>query len=315
MGRLRNVETVNALAQAALAPATIRAYEATWRSLQAFLGRLSFGDIFPVSVSEVADFIAARFNDGSGATALASHCSAIAYGHRIRGLADPTSDFRIRKLLMGARRLRPSGDKRSALTLTELNSLCAALVVMPLSPLEKSALKAAFTLAFFGMLRPGEVSVGGSPAHTIRLGNVQLQHNTLTVTVPSSKTSLSPFTIQLHARDDMISCPFGAMSEYLRLRPAGQPSDFMFMSNGRQPLTSKRLNNVLKKAGLHANIAASKLTGHCFRIGASHGARQGMSEMQLREAGRWQSSAMRRYLRRPVSLLEISDSDVISFKI
>lgn len=310
MGRLRNAETVNALAQAALAPATIRAYEATWWSLQAFLGRLSLSSTFPVLVSEVADFVAARFNDGSSASALATHCSAIAYGHRIRGLPDPTSDFRIRKLLAGARRLRPSEDKRSALTIAELNSLCAALAVMPFSPLEKSALKAAFTLAFFGMLRPGEVAVGGTPAHTIRLGNVQMQLNTLTVTVPSSKTSLTPFTFHLQARDDMVSCPFGAMSEYLRLRPAGKPSDFLFISNNRQPLTSKRLINGLRKAGSYSNIDESKLAGHCFRIGgASHGARQGMSEMQLREAGRWRSSAMRRYLRRPVSLLEISDSD------
>ena len=80
---IRNAGTVNELAGAALAPATVRAYEATWRSLRTFLGRIGASPIFPVYVNEVADFIAARFNDGCGATALASHCSAIAYGHRI----------------------------------------------------------------------------------------------------------------------------------------------------------------------------------------------------------------------------------------
>ncbi|KAF0305177.1 hypothetical protein FJT64_023127 [Amphibalanus amphitrite] len=59
------------------------------------------------------------------------------------------------------------------------------------------------------------------------------------------------------------------------------------------------------RAGRAAGLDASHLTGHCLRISdASHGAAIGLSEVQLRDAGRWSSSAWRRYLRRPVSLLQ-----------
>ena len=181
LGDLRHAETVSRLAQAALAPATLRAYRSTWRSLALFVGCASITTLFPVSVAVVADFLAARFDGGCGATGLAGHCSAIAYGHRMRGLADPTSDFRIRKLLAGARRLRPSWDTRTAITIADLDDLCASVVALAFSPLEKVALRAAFTLSFFAMLRPGEVSVGGCPDHTIRLRDVKLQNGLLTI--------------------------------------------------------------------------------------------------------------------------------------
>ena len=157
------------------------------------------------------------------------------------------------------------------------------------------------------MLRPGEVSIGGNPAHTMRLGHVRMQRDGMTVTVPTSKTPHVSITVTLVARPDIAGCPVRAMADYLRLRPAGVSSDFLFISDGGRPLTARRLSVLLKRAGSIAGIAEAALSGHCFRIGgASHGARLGMSEVQLREAGRWRSSAVNRYLRRPVSLLAIS---------
>ena len=84
---------MTALTQAALAPATQRAYERTWRNLRTFLQLVPGADLFPISTANVIEFVAACFEDGCGASALASHCSAITYGHRIRGLPDPANAF------------------------------------------------------------------------------------------------------------------------------------------------------------------------------------------------------------------------------
>ncbi|KAF0301676.1 hypothetical protein FJT64_026050 [Amphibalanus amphitrite] len=44
-----------------------------------------------------------------------------------------------------------------------------------------------------------------------------------------------------------------------------------------------------------AGLDAARLSGHCLRIGgASHGAAVGMTELQLGQAGRWSSQALRR---------------------
>ena len=56
--------------------------------------------------AEVADFLEERFDTGCGLASLASYCSARGFGRNIRGLQDPTDDFRMRRLLAGARRLR-----------------------------------------------------------------------------------------------------------------------------------------------------------------------------------------------------------------
>ena len=310
LGCLRHAAAVSALTQAALAPSTQRAYHATWNSLSTFLQRRPPAPLFPVSTSEVADFVGSRFQAGCGAAALATHCSAIAFGHRIRGLPDPTADFRIRKLLAGARRLRPSCDIRIALSVRELDLLREAVASLPIGVVEKAAFRAIFSLAFFGMLRPGEVLLGADPAHTIRVQHVHVHHGQLRLTIPSSKSSAVPFTMVLLARPDLPACPVRAMCEYLRVRPRGGPQDYMFVSDTGRTLTTRSLTRMVRRAGQNARLDLSRLSGHCFRIGgASHGAQQGMAELQLCEAGRWSLSAVRRYLRQPVSLLQFASAD------
>ena len=296
--------------QASIAPATVRAYEATWRSLRDFIQRSPDVPLFPVTIADVADFIGSRFEAGGGSSALASHCSAIAYGHRIRGLPDPTADFRVRRMLAGARRLRPGGDSRAAITLSELDSLRIAVSNLALGAVEKAAFKAIFSLAFFAMLRPGELVVGSTSSHTIRVRHITVQGDRISITIPSSKTSAAPFTTVLIARSDLAACPVRAIREYMAVRPQSHSNDYLFVAGANRPITTRSLTRMVRRAGRIAQMDVARMSGHCFRIGgASYGARHGMSELQLCEAGRWSSSAVRRYLRRPVSLLEIATAD------
>ncbi|XP_043236213.1 uncharacterized protein LOC122389606 isoform X4 [Amphibalanus amphitrite] len=307
LGRLRYAADVTALEAAALAPATARAYRGTWDRVRHFIGIGPAIPLFPIATATVVDFIGACFRAGSGASALASHCSAIAYGHRIRGLADPTADFRVRKLLAGARRLRPSRDTRTAVTLDELGRLCAAVSRLPLPAVDRAAFRAICSLAFFGMLRPGEVVLGANPAHTVRVHHVSVHRDGLSLTIPSSKTSPVPFTTELVARPDLACCPVRAVQEFLSVRPVGRHSDFLFLSGSGRPITTRQLTQVVRQAGRLAGLDVRRLAGHCFRIGgASYGAQLGMTELQLKEAGRWASSAVRRYLRLPVSLSQLA---------
>ena len=108
----------------------------------------------------------------------------------------------------------------------------------------------------------------------------------------------------------MAICPVHAMREYLALRPAGMPDDFLFITTRGRPITTRDLTRTMRLAGSLVQLDVSRLTGHCFRIGgASFGAQCGLSELQLAEAGRWSSSAVRRYLRKPMSLLQLPVGD------
>ena len=113
--------------------------------------------------------------------------------------------------------------------------------------------------------------------------------------------------VTLVARPDIAACPVSAMRAYLLLRLRGQPQDFLFIRGKSTPLTTRALARALCEAGRLSHMDVSRLAGHCFRIGgASHGAQHGMFELQLCVAGRWASSAVRRYLRQPISLLQIN---------
>ena len=298
---------MRALIGASLAPSTQDTYRRIQEQLAVFLGRPAGRSLFPVSVGELVDFIGFRFEAGCNASTLATAMSAIAYGHRLHGLPDPTADFYIKQLLAGARRLRATSDKRLALDLHDIVRICRGLRALPLSPIDRAAFGAIIPLAFFAMLRPGEVVVSNTARHTIRYRHVQVQPTCLTVVIPSSKTSAAPFTVTLLARSDIPVCPVTAVREYLALRGPGHGDDVFFVNGRRHPLTCGALTSVLRRAGRLAGLDAARLSGHCLRIsGASHGASMGLSDLQLGQAGRWTSNALKRYVRRPISLLGIT---------
>ena len=87
-------------------------------------------------------------------------------------------------------------------------------------------------------------------------------------------------------------------------------SAVVFVDVHLRPLTTRALTRTLKQAGQIIGLDPRRLSSHCLRIsGASHGADIGLSELQLAQAGRWSSlAAMRRYVRRPVSLLQATPS-------
>ena len=213
--------------------------------------------------------------------------------------------FRVRQLLAGAKKSRPSVDTRRAISLVELSRLCGGLDLVGLDRWDRLAYRAIFLLGFFGLLRPGELVQGGTSAHTLRREDVEISQGVLVVTIRSSKASVLPATVRLEARPSLDLCPVRAVSVFLEIR--GSAPGWLFVDNRGAAFTSSRLSSLMKRAGGLAGIGGEGLSGHCLRIGgASHGALRGLTELQLSAAGRWRSSAVRRYVRRTVSVLSVT---------
>ena len=125
------------------------------------------------------------------------------------------------------------------------------------------------------------------------------------VVIQSSKTSPRPHKLQLDARPDMELCPVSAMRAFLNVRPQG--ADQLFIDALGAAITTARLSAMLKVTARLCGLCPTGISGHCLRIsGATHGALKGMSELQLAEAGRWRSRAVRRYVRGRVSVLNVA---------
>jgi len=304
LGGLQRPATVAALIDGALAPSTKAMYGQVWVQLSDNC-KIPQEKLFPVPVQILADYLASMFEAGYSSSTMASHASAISYGHKIRGLPDPAADFRIKQLLAGARKYRPSSDARHALTLPEIRVICAALRVIGLDLRDRLAVRAIILLGFFALLRPGELVVGAAPAHTIGNSDVQITGQKLRVIIPSSKTDAAPACVDLLARPSLDCCPVQAVRAYIRVKRHSRGA--FFQNSKGVPFSVKKLSAILKQAAAAAGLDARHISGHCLRIGgASHGALKGLSELQLAEAGRWRSCAVRRYVRRSVSVLSVT---------
>lgn len=100
-----------------------------------------------------------------------------------------------------------------------------------------------------------------------------------------------PVTISLEAnKQDTLLCLVLALQHYLEVNKTGQGPLFQFP--GGSPVThafvSKNLSKILYFIGLDTRT----YKGHSFRIGAAtHAAKLGLSELYIKQLGRWNSNA------------------------
>ena len=160
-------------------------------------------------------------------------------------------------------------------------------------------LKAAVTLAFFGMLRCGEYT---SPTKTfwdpqVNLGyrdvKFQAGGKKLTVHIKASKTD--PFReghkIRLVMLDNEF-CPVTALKHYYKsLHHTAGP---LFQHEDGTYLTSGELSSIIKQYFTEE----VNLNTHSFRIGgASAAAAAGILYFVIQTLGRWKSDSFKRYVR------------------
>ena len=96
---------------------------------------------------------------GLSPATVTTYISGIGYTHKARGLEDKTNNFLITKMLEDLRRKRvKSSDVRAPVTLDLLRRLIQALQKVCTSNYEACLFYSAYTLAFFALLRIGEIA-------------------------------------------------------------------------------------------------------------------------------------------------------------
>lgn len=149
--------------------------------------------------------------------------------------------------------------------------------------------------AFFGLLRINEYMNGG-----LRVQHVQQKEWGISLTIPFSKTSLHPSSIDIVHRGDEL-CPVGAFTRYRAFIPTALsgPTVPFFLASVTQasPLSDvefiSRVRTVIS-ATLHCD--PSSYAGHSFRRGGTTAlALAGVSEATIAAHGRWSSLAYRMY--------------------
>ncbi|XP_048338292.1 uncharacterized protein LOC125424902 [Sphaerodactylus townsendi] len=295
----------NAVAEAvlgSLAPTTRRAYQG---ALQAFFGfqEAQKGQAGPtVSETSLLTYLAHLREMGRSPTTMRSHLAAVSFYCKASGIPDTTGTFLVRQAIKGWVRMTPKvKDTRLPISLKLLANIFATLPHICSSPFEISLFRAAFSLAFFGAFRSGEivspsrVDCGDRP---LQVGDVQVCGQTLLVRLRRSKTDqLAKSTcISMQASATPGPCPVKDMAAYSNIRPRKQGPFFLHADGSC--LSRYQLAAILRLclSAIHLPVASYGL--HSFRIGAaSTVSGLGAPVSRIMEVGRWRSKAYRTYIR------------------
>lgn len=257
---------------------------------------------WPSPVAHLTLFITFCFEMGYAPSTISTYLAGLGFHHKLHNLEDPTTSFVVRKLLEGCKRMRGSLDVRAPITETILRKISLVLPVVCFSAYEANLFKAAYLLAYFGLLRVSEI-VYTTPAHAHRrllFSDLCITERpqSLVISIRFSKTNQAgpPTSLRIPASADASLCPFLALKHYMTLRPTG--SIYLFVHQNGLPLTRGQFGSVLAKAICHLGLQTQVYTSHSFRIGrASDLSSRGVSTEAIMKLGRWRSLAVKSYIR------------------
>ena len=254
-------------------------------------------------------FIAALAQRGLKASTAKSYLAAVRHAQITLGLGDPClGDMpQLEYVLKGLKRKSTDTvSTRLPITPVEMRILKQVWEKQGLSH-DRAMLWAAACLCFFGFLRSGEAVApleSSYDANThLLVSNIRIDSRSdprrMEVVIKSSKTDPFRRGVTLHlGRTYGDLCPVAAILSYLTYRGWKLGPSFIF-ANGKY-LTRESFVRGVRSALELGGIAASRYSGHSFRIGAATSAAMaGVSDAMIKTLGWWQSSAYTLYIRTP----------------
>ena len=295
--------------QQALANNTVATYSTGASAYVRFCIYFGF-QALPVTEHTLASFVAFQ-SDSCTYSTLKVYLSgirdwALRAGHSFTPVRE---QHQVHSALQGVRRVK--GDaQRSKLAITP-EILLGFLPHLTFSCHNDRMVWAAMLLAFFGLFRKDNITVGKASAFNPRAnltrGDFSYEHRIIWVRVKHSKT------IQFNQREHWVPvtairehplCPVNALIFAFKHYPGRSPDAPAFTWEARpqqfEPLTHLHFVNSLKHLLGKSGLRFGDYSGHSFRRGGATFAHQcGMSAEMIKAQGDWKSDAYTKYLAFP----------------
>lgn len=170
---------VQTLINSCMACSSWKTYKTAVDAFHAFRLLYNLENIRHVPIDTIAHFIGYLSLKGFAASTVTTYISALSHVHKMGNLVDNTKSFIISKMLEGLRRKNPqTRDIRVPISLNLLKRFIVSLQRVCTSRYETFLFSAAFSIAFFGMLRVSEVTIksrSDEVGHTLNFENVSFQ--------------------------------------------------------------------------------------------------------------------------------------------
>ena len=283
-----------------MAQSTYKNYQRGLLAFKDFRKQFGLADIWPIAISNICNFIAHSFEANLSQATIKCYLAGISFVCKLNDFPDPTQKFIVKKLVEGIGRSRVNiSDARLPITDELLVSVIRVLPYVCNSTYETKLFRAAFSLAYHGLLRIGELAVSnGQIDHIIQISHDSFLQNLIKIKVLSSKTDQMgrgcEIIIKPHHNKEM--CPVFLLNTYLCDRP--QVSGPIFCHYDGRAITRYQFVSVLKKSLERAGINNKLYSSHSFRIGrATSLSMEGVPDHIIMQLGRWKSDAYKTYAR------------------
>ncbi|CAC5401663.1 unnamed protein product [Mytilus coruscus] len=296
---------VEKLVHLTMAKNTWKTYKTALESLAKFSKEYDLNLSWPIQIDVLTRFIAYLSYSGLTSSTINTYLSGISHKHKLLGVTDTTCTLIVSKMLEGVRRKSPKlSDIRAPVTLEILHKIIRSLPFVCSSHYESCLFASAFSLAFFTLLRIGELTADRSTdigAHTIFINDLSLKFSNckyeLHLKICSSKADQRGIstTLVIPQREADL-CPVSMLRAFLGIRYPVTDKPLYLHFNG-SPLTRFQFISILKKTLYFCGVK-DHIRSHSFRIGgASHYSRMGASDSEIKKWGRWVSDAYTSYIR------------------
>lgn len=292
---------VEKLLDASVAPNTQTVYQKGIDLFMQFRGLYNIQDIWPPSVDQIINFIAFLSSKSISYSTAKTYLAGISFSLKLSNLPDPCQFFIVKKLLLGFKQLKHKKDTRSPITFPLLKKIVASLQHVCSNYYEQILFSTAYTLAYFALLRVGEITStrGNSCNSALSLHNVSISTSCITIILDKTKTDQigKGITIQINSTNEN-KMLFDNMRAFFQQRPTSTDTlQFLCHIDG-SPLTYYQFNQVLKKSLSFLRLDVTTFKSHSFRIGAAtYLYMQGAPEQEIKAKGRWHSNAFQSYIR------------------
>ena len=296
---------------ASLAPSSRVVYRRAAFKYGNFIRSVYTSDVLvPISVDKMITFLACLHSQGLAPATITTYSAALGYFNKRAGFPDVSQLFLVQKTLTGIQRSGVSKPLCNLINLPLLHKLIDAIPRFAASHFDMVLCKSMFLLAFHAFLRVGEFTVRNntSPSQCLKFNDCEFTFSSgspqsltgLEVTLRFFKGNVSrqPFVIFVPLSNHPNYCAVRTMAQYSYLR-GSRPGPVFCCSRGT-PISRSYFSQLLKQALLCANLDATAIKPHSFRIGAATTAcMHGIADQDIQKLGRLKSDAFERYIRIP----------------
>lgn len=285
--------------QRSVSVGTWAAYASFWREWDGLVS--SVGGCFSDQdrLSLLLYMIGMQFSRGESVSKMNRRLAAMAFLYKLRGLRDVSKEFLVRQAMKGFRRGRVVRDTRRPVSFELLQDLVGILHRVCSSPYEVHLFTAAFSLAFFGALRIGElVSKNKRGDGGLLFSEVQIAEDSIQLRISRSKTDQlgrGVYVTLFKVLPETV-CPVLAVQRFAQFRK-GVQGTFLQHEDGSS-LSRFQFVAIFKRCLLTVGMPASQYNTHSFRVGAAtEASRWGLSPEIVKRIGRWESDRFKIYVR------------------